>query len=194
MGQPLGMRIRPATRSDSTTIAELHTASWRYAYRDALSDEYLAGEVVDDMRKLWESRLTEPAERQHVLVAEQDDALTGFVCLYGNEDEAWGSYLNNLHVARAAQGRGLGALLLHASAALCARSYGGGLYLWVLQSNTNAQGFYVRYGANNAGADVWHAPGGSVAPLFRFSWQSARALEEATASPLLSQTNWNHLG
>jgi len=177
------MRIRPATRSDCTAIAALHTASWRYAYRDALSDEYLAREVVDDMRKLWESRLAEPAERQHVLVADQDDTLTGFACLHGNEDETWGSYLNNLHVARAAQGRGLGALLLHASAALCARSYEGGLYLWVLQSNTNAQAFYTRYGASNSGTDVWHAPGGTVAPLFRFSWESARALEKATANP-----------
>jgi len=182
------MTIRPALWSDCAAIAALHTASWRSAYRDALSDEYLAGDVVRDMQQLWESRLREPAGLQHVFVAEQNDALTGFACLQGNESQEWGSYLNNLHVAQAAQGKGTGAMLLHASAALCAELYGGGLYLWVLQSNTNAQRFYARYGAMNAGTDVWHAPGGTEAPLFRFAWESARALQDATASPSIERS------
>ena len=183
------MLIRTATQSDCSAIAELHASSWRLAYRGALSDEYLAGDVVSERRQLWESRLAEPAEHQHVFVAEHDNHLIGFACVYGNENGQWGSFLNNIHVAQAVQGRGVGASLLHATAELCMRLYGeAGLYLWVVQSNTKAQAFYTRYGAKNSETDVWHAPGGTVAPLFRFAWESPRVLQEVTANPSFKRT------
>lgn len=175
------MLIRTATQSDCASIAALHASSWRSAYRGALSDEYLAGDVVSERRQLWESRLKEPAKNQHVYVAEDGDRLIGFACLYGSKDEQWGSFLNNIHVAQAVQGRGVGAALLHATATLCAQLYGdAGLHLSVIQSNTKAQAFYSRYGAKNVGTAVWNAPGGTVAPLFRFAWESPRTLQEAT--------------
>jgi ribosomal protein S18 acetylase RimI-like enzyme len=177
------MLIRAATQSDCLAMAQLHAASWRFAYRGALSDEYLASDdLVSDRWRHWESLLATPAKHQHVFICEHDNQLIGFACMYGNENDQWGSFLNNIHVAQAAQGRGAGASLLHAIAELCTRLYGQvGLYLYVIQSNTNAQGFYARYGAKNVGTDVWHAPDGTVAPLFRFAWQSPRALQEATA-------------
>lgn len=178
------MFVRSATQSDCSAIVDLHVSSWRLAYRGALSDEYLADHVISDRRLHWESRFTEAPENQHVLVAEHSDRLVGFACTYGNESAQWGSYLNNIHVCQALQGLRVGASLLHATAELCSRMHGeAGLYLWVLQGNTKAQGFYARYGAKNTGTDVWQAPGGTSAPLFRFSWQSCRLLQEATANP-----------
>lgn len=178
------MSIRTALLSDCSAIAELHVSSWRSAYRGALSDEYLAGDIVQDRRQLWESRLAEPPEHQHVYVAEDGDGLIGFACLYGNAHAELGSFLNNIHVSQVAQGRGIGTALLHATAELCTRRYGeAGLYLSVIQSNTKAQAFYARYGARNVGTSVWHAPDGTDAPLFRFAWESPRALQQATAKP-----------
>ena len=40
--------IRDATPSDSRAIAEVHVASWRWAYRDDLPAEFLDGQSVDD--------------------------------------------------------------------------------------------------------------------------------------------------
>jgi GNAT superfamily N-acetyltransferase len=106
------MMIRPAAPSDSPAVADLHAASWRLAYRGAMSDEYLAGDIVAYMRELWASRLSAPATNQHTLVAEEGNQLIGLACAYGNESAVWGNYLNNIHVAKAAQGQGVGAALL----------------------------------------------------------------------------------
>lgn len=176
------MLVRAATSADSNKVASLHATSWRHAYRGALSDEYLAGDVESDRRQLWEMRLAEPTEGQHVLLAEDGGQLLGFVCVYVGEDRECGSYLNNIHVVPAAQRRGIGRLLLHATATVCGESQPGGLYLWVLQANTKAQAFYARYGARNTGTDIWDAPGGTTAPLFRFSWESVVQLQAATAN------------
>ncbi len=175
------MIIRPATPSDSPAMADLHAASWRLAYRGAMSDEYLAGDIVAYMRELWGTRLSAAPANQHAFVAEEGDQLLGLACVYGNESAEWGSFLNNIHVAHAAQGQGVGAALLDAVASCCVDSYGErGLYLFVLQANVKAQRFYARYGARHVGNDVWHAPDGTASPLFRFAWHDTRQLQEAT--------------
>jgi GNAT superfamily N-acetyltransferase len=178
------MIIRPATPSDSPAMADLHAASWRLAYRGAMSDEYLAGDIATYMRELWGARLSAPPANQHTFVAEEGDQLLGLACIYGNESAEWGNFLNNIHVAHAAQGRGVGAALLQAVATCCVDLYGErGLYLFVLQANEKAQRFYAHYGAENVGDDVWQAPDGTESPLFRFAWRGTRQLRAATANP-----------
>jgi len=175
------MQICTANPSDSAAIAELHAASWRYAYREALSDAYLAGDVVSERQQFWEARLLQPSRNQHVVLAHVDSLLAGFVCVYGAEHEEWGSYLNNLHVSQAMHGHGVGRALLHAAASLCLQSYGeGSMYLWVLQSNERAQRFYARFGACAVGVDTWNAPDGTKSPLWRLSWPSLVALKAVT--------------
>lgn len=63
------MNIRRATYQDVGSIADLHAASWRYAYRGALSEKFLAGDIVADRKTLWEQRLSQPSN-QLVIVAE----------------------------------------------------------------------------------------------------------------------------
>ena len=62
------VQIRFARLEDAQAIAELHAESWRYAYRGALSDEYLSVDIIADRLKLWQHRLSEPLDNQHVLV------------------------------------------------------------------------------------------------------------------------------
>lgn len=166
-------QFRSAVQADRDAIADLHAASWRNAYRDALSPEYLAGDVVGDRRRLWDERLTQPDGHQHVVVAHQGELLLGFACVYSGSSEIWGSLLDNIHVAQGLQRTGLGSALLGAIAGHCLqRAPRAGLFLWVLQDNLAAQGFYKKHGASNVGADMWDAPGGTVVPRFRFAWQA----------------------
>ena len=169
------MNLRPALPADSQGIAALHAASWRTAYREALSAAYLAGDIVADRAALWEARLRQPAPNQHVLVAHAGADLLGFACVFTGDDATWGSLLDNLHVGRQAHRRGIGSQLLQAvarhSAAACPQA---GLYLWVLAINTGAQRFYEAHGAEMVGTDVWTAPDGSRPPCFRFAWPSGR--------------------
>jgi GNAT superfamily N-acetyltransferase len=165
------MNLRLALPSDCESIAALHAASWRHAYRGALSDKYLSGDIMSDRLALWDSRLHRPTESQYVVVACEDSELLGFACANADDDPTWGSLLDNIHVAQAAHRRGIGRQLFNAVVLHCSTiSPDAGLYLWVLQNNTNAQNFYYSHGAKNVGTDVWDAPGGTKVPRFRFAW------------------------
>ena len=165
------VRCRAATRDDADAIADLHAASWRATYRGSMRDAYLDGDVAGERRALWRERLGAPSASQHVVVAEDAGEVLGFACAYGAADPTWGTELDNLHVGRAAQSRGIGARLLRATARWARAAHAdAGLYLWVVDRNTGARRFYERHGARDAGGDHWQAPDGSAIPVRRCVW------------------------
>lgn len=177
------MQIQEATIDDCQAIAQLHATSWHSVYRGAFSESYLSGDVFADRHQLWKARLSAPPENQHILLARNETDILGFACLFRDENPAWGSFLNNLHVSPAMRRSGVGRCLLHATARTCLEhGSNSGLYLWVLQSNHEAQNFYRHFGARNVEEDVWIAFGGTEAPIFRFFWPSLDALA-ATSAP-----------
>jgi hypothetical protein len=101
-------RLRPATADDAEAIAALHTASWRRTYRGMMPDAFLDGGALENRRRVWRERLGSPNRDQHVVVAESESRLVGFICTFAREDEGWGAYIDNLHVAHEWQGRGGG--------------------------------------------------------------------------------------
>ena len=166
--------LRTARSTDAAAIAALHAASWRFAYRAALSEEYLAGDIVEDRIHLWQQRLEQPAAEQCVVVA-GNESLKGFACLYLNDDPEWGSLLDNIHVRETSLRESIGtALLLEVARRAAELAPKAGLYLWVLQSNLRARRFYEFHGAANVGEDVWNAPGGTFVPRFRYAWPAGR--------------------
>jgi GNAT superfamily N-acetyltransferase len=177
------MQIRTATALDAPLIAALHAASWRSAYRGAMSDEYLAADVVADRLALWSKRLGTPNERQHVVVAQASDQIAGFGCVYANDDPRWGSLLDNLHVEQSFHRAGVGTRILRNIAAWCAiAAPHAPLYLWVLETNVGAQAFYRNLGASGVGSDIWAPPGGGSARRYRFAWERPHDLLQHGAS------------
>lgn len=171
------MIIRDALETDAQRIAAVHAANWRFFYRGALRDEFLDGDIVSERSAFWVKQLHSPRPDQHVIVAEKEDKIVGFACAYTNFDEQWGSLLDSLHVSQFMQRQGIGAKLLAAVAQYCKSDTApGGLFLWVVQSNLQAQRFYLALGAVNAGADSWAPPGGGYVPRYRFAWQSVSQL------------------
>jgi ribosomal protein S18 acetylase RimI-like enzyme len=169
------MNLREAVAADHIPIAELHTASWRAAYRGALSDAYLAGPVIKDRSAVWNERLHRPTENQIVVVSHEGNSVLGFACAFTAEDPQWGSLVDNIHVAQAVRRQGLGARLLAEIAKRCAaRNPDAGLHLWVLQSNAEAQRFYEALGGERSGEAIWTAPDGSHIPEFRYAWPAGR--------------------
>jgi ribosomal protein S18 acetylase RimI-like enzyme len=174
------MNCRDAVVTDHFPIARLHATSWRAAYQGALSDEYLARDVMNDRSTVWHERLHRPKVSQIVIVSHAGDALLGFACAFVGEDAQWGSLVDNIHVAQAARRQGLGGQLLAEIAARCAaRDPDAGLHLWVLQTNVNAQLFYEALGAERAGEGVWSAPDGSQIPELRYAWPAGRLPQRA---------------
>lgn len=171
------MKIRIAGEADAEAIARLHAASWRTAYRGALSDAYLDGPIEAERIEVWRQRFAKPADNQFVAVAESHEQLDGFVCAYGGDDEQWGTFLDNLHVVPERKRQGIGAHLMRELAAWSIKAYPGkGVFLWVLESNAAAQRFYERMGGENVGVDMWTPPDGSALPKIRFAWRDAQAL------------------
>lgn len=171
------MKIRIARQNDFTTIAALHAASWRNAYRGVLSDEYLDGAIASERMALWNCRFKNPKANQHIVVAEQEANIVGFACAYGNEDEQWGTMLDNLHVLPAQKGHGIGRTLISHVASWCSVTYQRkGLFLWAFEQNVLARSFYERLGGKVVGNTIWIAPDGTAVTELRYSWKNADML------------------
>ncbi len=175
------MRIREARADDADGIARLHAESWRATYRGQYADSFLDGPVYEDRANEWRERLTSPATNQYVIVAQDGDQLAGFACVYAQDDERWGSLLDNLHVVVDRHGAGIGRLLIRETAAW-AREHDAShrFYLWVLEANQRARRFYERLGATNVERrQVEHPDRGSPIAL-RYAWDDVDRLIAAT--------------
>lgn len=146
--------LRPATLADAALIASIHSTSWRATYRGLLPDAFLDGEVNGERAAYWEARLSAPGgERRSVLIAELAGEPIGFVCVEQQPESAWGVLLDNLHALPEHQGIGVGKLLMRAAKDWARAQGETQLYLYVLEGNTAAIGFYERQGWQFVGAE-----------------------------------------
>src|SRR5260370_1039404 len=84
--------------------------------------------------------LGRPATEHRRVVAQYREAVVGFAHTVLDDDAVYGALLDNLHVAYALKGQGIGTELLSATASAVIDAPGSrGLYLWVLEQNTAAQ-------------------------------------------------------
>ncbi len=174
------MEIRSATHSDTAAIARLHANSWRFAYCGALNHAYLETEADRDRLKFWKERLTSPTLNQNVFVLVDEGCLIGFASVYVDDHPEFGSFLNNLHVAENRLRLGFGTRLMSAVRDCCRQlSPASPVYLWVVDSNQRAQAFYSRLGATFRGTEHWKPPGGGMALLYRFAWNSPNEMHLA---------------
>lgn len=172
------MEYRHANLADAGWIALLHADSWQRNHRGIVRDAFLDDGVVEDRRSVWNERLAMPAKNQFVVVAEEHEEISGFVCLFGDDDPVWGSLLENIHVRLKDKSRGIGRCLMREAATWSQEHYPGrGMYLWVMEANLAAQRFYDRLGGSNREArEFGNADFGTWNEL-RYAW--------ADLSPLL---------
>jgi len=175
--------FRSAGPADAGAVAALHADSWRRHYRGAYSDAFLDGDVVSDRLSLWTERLGRADGRSHTIVGEDESGLVGFVHTIFDEDAIWGALLDNVHVVREHQRRGIGSdLLAQAADTVAGRREPTGLYLWVLEQNLDAQAFYEARGARRVESALVATPGGVPGRLngsprkLRYVWDDANTL------------------
>ncbi len=138
---------RPATPFDAPRIAALHTRSWQENYRGELSDDYLDREASRERLAVWTERFSEPNELMKVMLAEEDNKLVAFCCVFLGHDPVDGALLDNLHVRKKYQGQGIGRRLIRWAAVITLEHDAAGrLYLWVLKNNTKAAEMYRHIG------------------------------------------------
>jgi GNAT superfamily N-acetyltransferase len=172
-----GLRFRAASPADAQAVAALHADSWRRHYRGAYSDAFLDTGAAGYLLARWTERLAIPDPRARTIVAEHGGAVVGLAHTLLGADPAWGALVDNLHVAYGLKRQGIGTRLLALTAqAVLDWSASSGLYLWVLEQNSDARAFYAARG----GACVQRAevppPGGDAARLngkpmgLRYAW------------------------
>ena len=171
-----------ATADDAQQVGLLHADSWRRHYRGAYADAFLDGDVDSDRTAVWTERLAVPGHTETVVAMESDE-LIGFVHVRFDADARWGSLVDNLHVRTARRGSGIGGRLLReAGHAVVQRAATRAMYLWVLEQNIAAQGFYRANGGAAVETALVPPPGGDPARLngspacLRIAWADVAAL------------------
>jgi GNAT superfamily N-acetyltransferase len=177
------LQIRAATAGDSSTIARIHTDSWRNHYRGLYADRYLDGDLFGDRLAAWTERLARDPARSVTLLAEQNGEGVGFAHLTLDADPAWGTLLDNLHVLHARRGKGVGTRLLSEVAKMSIqRRPRAGLFLWVLDKNLQGIAFYESRKGTLRDSEPSAPPGGNALNLvpgtrrIRVTWTSPAAL------------------
>lgn len=171
------VQFRQATVSDVKSIAWLHAESWRKHYRGIWSDVFLDNAAYKDRLDMWHQRFNRPKQNQYILLAEKDEELCGFACIYLNDDPVFGTLLDNLHVSSEVQGLGIGTQLMKLVAekidTLLPHS---NFYLWVLQDNHPARKFYEHRGGKNFETLSMQNPDGGFSNTCRYIWKSVSDL------------------
>ena len=177
-------RLRLAVRDDAGSIAALHVASWRSAYRGIFSDRYLDGPVEAERQALWQARMRDPRPGQIVVLAEDlDGSLMGFACGFIDADPEWGSFVDNLHVRPDRKGGGVGrALMRDLGRRIAATAPEHPVHLFCLADNPAARGFYESLGGQVVERTLSVEADGSACADLRIVWASpAKLLESSEA-------------
>lgn len=141
MVRPAGVVIRAAEVTEAESVARLQLDCWDDAYTGLVPQDVLdeSRRKVDERTETWRALLAGDAR---VLVAEADDGLAGFANVGPprDDDVAVDLELYAIYVRAAWWGTGLGHALFEEAVGERAA------YLWVVEGNQRALGFYERQG------------------------------------------------
>ena len=172
MSEAVGVVIRDATPSDARAIAEVHVASWRWAYRDDLPAEFLDGLSVEDRKRDWDAWLAPDRPGTVTLVADQGGRIIGFCGFASSRDEdaAKGTAeILTIYLLPEATGRGIGRdLFATANGRVRALGYGRAT-LWVMASNERSRRFYEKAGWAWDGTTSEHRFDCANLPIVRYA-------------------------
>lgn len=140
--------IRPAVADDAEQLGRVHVAAWRSAYTGLVPEAHLDRLDPANNAERHRQMLATASPSEQTLVAQLDDRVAGFVAFGSPRDEmheGWGELRAiNLHPDFWRQGIG-SQLFAAAVDGLIDLGYRHG-YLWVLDGNERALGFYRRVG------------------------------------------------
>ncbi|WP_133788772.1 GNAT family N-acetyltransferase [Kribbella sp. VKM Ac-2571] len=176
--------FRVAGPGDAAAVAELHGDSWRRHYRGAYADEFLDDESPEYLGTMWAKRLAE-RDGTWTTVAEYDGQLIGLSHVVYDADPKFGALVDNLHVRAPRKRQGIGTRLLALTAETVRDT---GIYLWVLEQNTAAQGFYEARGGIRGERKEVPPPGGEPRRLngrpacFRYYWPDPATLTDSISA------------
>jgi GNAT superfamily N-acetyltransferase len=138
------VRVTPARVGDAEQLADLHLDVWEEAYADLMPAAVFAERRRrrDERVASW-SGIIAAGSSENLLAWSPEGALLGFASTGGGRDPDEGLpplELMGLYVRASSYGTGIGLALLEAAIG------DSPAYLWVLDGNVRAIGFYERHG------------------------------------------------
>jgi len=135
------MRPERATREDIPELRALHLANWRAAYATFLPAAALGQPAETHMDEAWgPNAFTE----RRVFIVRHSKQIAAFVAF---RQEAEGVFLENLHVAEPARGKGFGQRLMISAAKVAASQP---IWMYVLEDNRPARLVYASWGGTES--------------------------------------------
>ena len=164
--------IRDATPSDSRAIAEVHVASWRWAYRDDLPAEFLDGHpsTPGSGNGISGSPQMSPAPARWS--PRRTRASVGFCSFAPSRDddaEAHTAEVLTIYLLRDAAGRGIGRALFASAVSRLAELGYERATLWVMASNDRSRRFYEAAGWSWDGTTSEHRFDCANVPIVRYA-------------------------
>ncbi len=167
-----GVVIRDATPSDSRAIAEVHVASWRWAYRGDLPAQFLDGQSVDARERQWDEWLAPAQPGAGTMVAQTDEGVVGFCSFAPSRDddaEAHTAEVMTIYLRPHAAGRGIGRELFASAVGRLAELGYERATLWVMTSNDRSRRFYEAAGWSWDGTTGEHRFDRANVPIVRYA-------------------------
>jgi ribosomal protein S18 acetylase RimI-like enzyme len=162
--------MREAVLDDAPAIAEVHVASWRWAYRGQLPNETLEALDVAEREARWREAIPDPST--NVIVAVVVGAIVGFVSAGPADDDdapPGTAELYAIYLEERAAGQGVGRALLERAVEGMRTAGFSQASLWVLDSNERGRRFYERAGWAWDGKRSSHRVQCSSMPVVRYA-------------------------
>ncbi|WP_102398756.1 GNAT family N-acetyltransferase [Haloimpatiens massiliensis] len=144
--------VRYADVDDAKILGQIHSESWKVAYKGVVPDEVLNNITAEKRQKYFEKALTEGWEEDAIIF--KDDKAVGLICIGKCRDEdkeefwgeIWGIYLLPEY-----WNMGIGFELINWGLNELKRRNYKKIALWVLEGNLNARNFYEKMGFKHDG-------------------------------------------
>lgn len=141
--------IRKARLADAAEIAHVHVVAWQSAYKGLLPADLLSSLSEERRRDWWQQMLEADLPENGIFVAENDQAIAGFVLAWPAREvdpgHNWGE-ISAIYLLESEWGKGSGWRLWQAADEFLKSADYDTIMLWVLDGNEQAIRFYEKIG------------------------------------------------
>ena len=171
------VEIRRARLDDAAGIARVHAESWRATYRGIVPDSFLDAIDVSEWAERRRRNLEDPTREPVSLVADRNGTIVGWSASGPNRetDSPYASELYTIYVLPGHERRGIGRMLLAASAGALVEQGMSSMMLWVLEDNWPARHFYEAMGGEYV-KETQMEIGGAALTEVSYGWSELSAL------------------
>lgn len=141
------INIRVAQKSDASSIAVIHVASWQKAYEDYIPSYILAELSISDRKQQWENLISNGVK---VLVIEKNNLILGFASICSARDPDFDpthcGEISAIYLNPDVWHKGLGKKLCAEAISELKKLGFSEVIVWVLEENVQARKFYESIG------------------------------------------------